>query len=705
MAEPNRANNLRRVIGGGSNSGRNVSMLDDNIRAIQRLVETAARDGSGIISVYRPLDDDEIRELSKTEKDEIANAYHVELNGDDRVYYITYKPQVKKNKGGKLEHLNRSTPFVQALLDKIGSEYSFLYSRSRVRSLDQVELPKSQKGFSVSCGEPERLEGKNKYELYFLIECKDNIDTNEKLTNIIDRVLIDVNESTSADELFGNMTYAQLEYDTSFDEEMPVVEEEVQAQLNSLIFQIREKSEVRQRILDFLIGSRESDLYAHLSKRNEEFKRAKEADKWEINALNSTVTCRMMPIGVFLNSVENVRLPVTVEEKATRERATFFVEINPTAQFEGYTCPHCGRPIGGDNGLVLAHTAFGVEAGCEACASKCTQAGCKKYAFDDDGCVVCGKILCPDHSLKSIDSDDRLCHECAQVFRDSRSRKPLSPLDAAVRGEDENFVRDLVRNGLGKSGRLKPTALDELRKRELLRKRECVRCRTYGGYKYYLSKETDKCDECGDNFYVGDLIKDKVSGKRLCPFDRVDCPCGNVSLKANAHPCSHKGCTHGFCAECVEKMKEPKGYLEGVRIASGALKAVKINGNTYCSEHIAVCKVCGKSVPLSAAKKCRDCGGVYCSDCGEENRCISCAKVSTVNEQNYKDISSRTRKYRLNALPFKDKFGKTAVVEDNEDVIFVTLKNFGKTVRRYSKLTQKTTTGVDNGKKAEEGKQ
>lgn len=702
MAEPNRANNLRRVIGGGSTSGRNVSMLDDNIRAIQRLVETAARDGSGIISVYRPLDDDEIRELSKTEKDEIANAYHVELNGDDRVYYITYKPQVKKNKGGKLEHLNRSTPFVQALLDKIGSEYSFLYSRSRVRSLDQIELPKTQKGFSIAGGEPERLEGKNKYELYFLIECKDNIDTNEKLTNIIDRVLIDVNENTSADELFGNMTYAPLEYDTDYDEEMPVVEEEVQAQLNSLILGIREKNEVRRRILDFLIDSRESDLYAHLSKRNEEFLRAKEADKWEINALNSTVTCRMMPIGVFLNSVENVRIPFTVEEKTTRERATFFVDINPTVRFEGYTCPHCGRPVGDGNGLVLARTPFGAEVGCEACASKCTHVGCKKYAFDDGGCVVCGKILCPDHSLKSIDSDDRLCHECAQVFRDSKSRKPLSPSDAAVRDEDENFVRDFVRDNIGKSGRLKPTALDELRKRELLRKRDCVRCRTRSGYKYYLKKETGKCGECGESFYVGDLLKDTVSGKMLCPFDRVDCPCGNVTRKADAHLCSHDGCNRGFCAECFEKMKEPKGYFEGVKRANGRLRAVKTEGKLYCSEHIAVCKICGKTIPLSEAKKCRDCGGTYCSDCGEGSKCLTCAKASSVNEINYKDISSPSRKYRLNALPFRDKFGMTAVMEDNEEIVFVTLRKFGATVlRRYSKLTQKMT-AINDKKKAED---
>ena len=704
MAEANRANNLRRVIGGGSDSGRNVSMLDDNIRAIERLVETAASEESGIISVYRPLDESEIRELSKTETDEIANAYHVEFAGDNKVYYITYKPQVEKGKGkGKLEHVNRSTPFVQILLDKIGSEYSFLYSRSRVRSLDAIELPVGAKGFTVTGGEPERMEGKNKYELYFLIECKDNIDTNEKLTNIIDRVLIDVDESTDAGDLFEHMTYAPLEYDMSDDEELPVVDEAVQAQLNGMILQIREKSEVRQRILDFLIESRDSDLYAHIYRRNEEFLKAKEASRWEINALNSTVTCRMMPIGVFLSSVENVRMPITVQEKGAKLSATFYVEINPTVQRQGYVCPHCGSPLSESNGLVIAHTALGSEVGCSECASTCSHAGCNKYAFKSGGCVVCGKNLCPDHSLESIDGDDRLCHECAAVFRDSRSRKPLSPEYAAVCGEDENYVKDMVADTLGRMG--KPKLYEQAKRLKLIRKSECVRCNTRSGYRYYLASETDKCAECGDNFYKDDLKKETASGKMLCFNDRVDCSCGNVSLKSDAHSCAHADCSHGFCAQCHSKMKEPDSYFEGVKAAGGKLKAVKAGGKTYCSEHIAVCKVCGKTVPLKDAKKCNDCGGIYCRDCGQGNRCITCAKVDDVNIANYKKISSRSRLYRLNALSFADKVGKTAVLEDHESVIFVTLKPRSKKVRRYSKLTQKMTdVKRARGKKAEESK-
>ena len=57
-----------------------------------------------------------------------------------------------------------------------------------------------------------------------------------------------------------------------------------------------------------------------------------------------------------------------------------------------------------------------------------------------------------------------------------------------------------------------------------------------------------------------------------------------------------------------------------------------------------------------------------------------------VNGSNYKKLSSKTRLVRLNALPFFAKFKKTAVLEDNENIVFVTVQPRGNRVQVYSKL-------------------
>ena len=153
----------------------------------------------------------------------------------------------------------------------------------------------------------------------------------------------------------------------------------------------------------------------------------------------------------------------------------------------------------------------------------------------------------------------------------------------------------------------------------------------------------------------------------------------------------------------MEKAAQPKGYFGGVKLASGRIKAVSLNSKTYCSGHIAVCKICGKTLPALEAKKCRTCGGTYCPDCGSGGKCLTCSQADEVTAENYKSISSGTRLLRLNALPFSDKFHKTAVIEDNENIVFVTIKKSGKTVRRYSKLTQKMAEG-NKSKKSGRGK-
>ena len=120
-----------------------------------------------------------------------------------------------------------------------------------------------------------------------------------------------------------------------------------------------------------------------------------------------------------------------------------------------------------------------------------------------------------------------------------------------------------------------------------------------------------------------------------------------------------------------------------------------IGDKIYCNEHTAVCKVCGKAIPLTEARVCGDCGGVYCSDCRVGDKCRTCGTADKVNGENYKQLSSRTRRMRLNALPFSARMGKTAVLEDHETVVFVTVSHISflrsKPVRRiHNKLTEKT---------------
>lgn len=686
MSEKDRANELNTRLG-GDKTRRNVSTLDANVRAIERLISVAADEDAGLISVYRALDEEEKRALQPFERDEIANAYHVELAGDDRAHYITYKPAVARGGSGKLEHVNRSTPFVQSLLDKISNEYSFLYCRSKVRETD-VPMPPAAHGFRITQGETEHLEGKNKYELFFLIECKDGIDASERIVNIIDSVLIDVDGAS--DDFFARMSYAPLEHgDGESDEEIPYVEPAVQKQLNDIITQIRTSSAVRGRIADFLARNEQSELYAHLFARNRAFTDMRAVAPQEVNAFNSTVTCRMLPIGVFLNVIDNDRIPYTVTG-GKGESATFYTELNPAAPFSAHVCPHCGKPLGEDNGAAVVSTRAGYAVGCESCASKCAHKNCGTYAFDSEGCTVCHKILCPAHLLKSADSDDGVCRECARVFRDSVSGKPLSPRDAAVRGEKEHYVDETL-GRMGKTG-----AFTHFRAVKLMRKSAVTLCKCPdGAYRYYLKNEAVRCGGCGENFYKEHVKKTRDTGEKLCADCRVDCACGKTVAKRNAHLCENAGCTHGFCDSCYKKRRAPRGYGAAVKLLDNEKIPVAIGDKTYCNEHVAVCKVCGKTVPLSAARVCGDCGGVYCDDCAAGEKCRTCGTADQVNGENYKALSSRTRRARLNALPFNARLGKIAVLEDHENIVFVTVAHISflrsKPVRRiHNKLTGKT---------------
>lgn len=681
MADNYKADRLSSQFQNKKKSGQSSELERNNLRYIEEFVSEAA-EADGIISVYRKIDEREKSELEKTEVDEIANAYHVEMAGENKVHYITYKPQVERGKGSKLEHVNRSTPFVQMLLDKVGADYSFLYCHSKVRS-DDTPLPPVASGFSVERGEREHLEGKNKYELFFLIECQDNIDASESMKNIIDSVLLDVDGSSG--DFFANMSYATLERSAPEDGDIsiPQVDYAVQSQLNNIITQIRESSEVRQRILDFMVASEGSKMREHIAERNEVFRNGQNASHREVNALGSSVICRMMPIGVFLNAIDNDRVPYTVTGRHG-ERATFYVEINPTTRFNGHVCPHCGEYLSASNGAVAvsAHGTF--EIGCEKCATECEER-CGRYCFRDDGCRVCGKALCSEHSIKSIDSNDKLCSECAKVFRDGKTGSPLSPRDAAMRGCDESYVEEEVKR-LGKVG-----ALNRFRSVKFLRKSECMRCRTKNGYKYYLREETAQCFKCGEFFYRDDIKETTDTGEALCIFDRIDCSCGNIVAKEKAHSCSEEGCINGFCSDCAKEKISPNGYYEAVKLISGRPRPLNIDGKIYCPEHSAVCKVCGKVVPLSKAHVCTSCGGTFCNSCGvsretRDGMCTICNKAFDVNGSNFKSISSKTRLVRLNALPFFAKFKKTAVLEDNENIVFVTVQPRGNRVRVYSKL-------------------
>ena len=680
MPEKDRVNELNRRLRGQRSVRQNVSTMDANLRAIERLVSVAA-DDAGLISVYRALDESEKAALKKNEPDEIANAYHVEFAGENKVHYITYKPQVEKGaQKSALEHVNRSTPFVQTLLEKVGNEYSFLYCRSSVSSAS-VPLPPAAKGFTCKLDGVEHLEGKNKYELFFLIECKDAIDAGERLTNIIDSVLLDVDGRGG--DLFARMSYASLKHEsTENDAELPQVDPAVQNQLNDIILQIRESPSVRQKILDFLVHTEESELYAHMQKRNEAYLGARAAGA-ERNALNSAVTCRMVPIGVFLNEIDNDRWHYTVTAK-NGTTAEFTTEINPTVPFSEHRCPHCGRPLDEQNGILAVSDGQNTAVGCAACAEMCSQKNCDEYVFKDKGCAVCGKLLCGKHARKSAESNDVLCPECARVFRDGASGKPLAPRDAALRGYGDRYVEEeTVRLG-------KAAALRRFKGVKLLSKRACVRCKTSDGYKYYLPSESAACDKCGENVHKKDRKKSSDTGLFLCSDCRLDCACGSTVTRENARFCAHEGCTHGFCAACAEKATPTNGYAAAVR-RMGKDVPQSVQGKLYCREHTAVCKVCGAAVPVEDARVCPDCGGIYCVSCGKEGKCATCATADTVTAENYKKVSSKTRLMRLNALSLREKLGKTAVIEDNETVVFVTVYNVFRGTKTYRRTHNKRT--------------
>lgn len=670
----------------GGKRQKNVSTLDANIRAIERLINVAASEEAGLISVYRAPDENEKRMLAASEADGIANAYRVELQGDDKVYYITYKPQVEHSRASTLEHLNRSTPFVQMLLDRIENEYSFLYCHSSSRAQTASDPP-AAKGFTVERGETERLGGKSKYELFFLIECKDGIDSGERIANIIDSVLLDVDADSG--DFFAHMSYAPLEHAAEDEEEAPIVADDERNRLNTVITQIRDAAPVRQRILDFLADCPQSELYAYLKARDRSFESLRAAAPDEINALNSSVVCRMMPIGVFLNAVDNDRVYYTV--RGGGGEARFFTDMDPTTAFSAHRCPHCGKELTQENGAVAVKTHEGFRVGCEACASHCAHKNCRSYVFDADGCAVCHKILCPDHAHKSMDSSDSLCDDCVRVFRDSVTNAPLSPRDAAVRGEEEFFVEKEV-GRLGKTG-----ALNFFKTQKLLRKCDCARARTRGGaYRYYLRRECKTCAVCGEPFYKADIKRTQDTGEDRCFLHRVDCGCGAVVARENAHMCAESGCEHGFCETCYGKRKIPNGYRAAARLSeSKKVVPVSVGDEVYCPEHVAVCKVCGAPVALSRARVCRDCGGIYCNKCGTADKCNTCVTAASVTPANYKSVSSPTRLRRLNALPVGEKSGRVAVIEDHEDVVFVSMgKSYPHSSARHCyvhhKLTGKT---------------
>lgn len=681
MADNYKADRLSSQFEGGKKTGQAAELEKTNLLFIEEFIKEAAEAG-GILNVYRPIDERERAELARNEVDVIANAYRVETF-DGRVNYITYKPQVERGKGSKLEHVNRSTPFVQMLLDKVGAEFSFLYCHSKASTADLPDPPMAP-GFGATRGTREHLEGKNKYELFFLIECRDNIDASESMRNIIDSVLLDVDGKSG--DFFSHMSYAKLERSApeGGDNSVPQIDYAVQSQLNDIITQIRESSEVRQRILDFIVSNPNSEMHKHVARRDSVFRNSQNVSRHEVNALGSSVICRMMPIGVFLNAIDNDRIPYKITGRHG-ENAVFYVDVNPTTKFEGHKCPHCGEYLTADNGIVAVTRGNGYAVGCQKCTSQCEE-HCGRYCYKSDGCKVCGRVLCGEHSVKTMDSDDRLCPECAKVFRDSKSGNPLSPADAAVRGCSENFVSDTVKSMTASA------ALNKFRTVKLLRKAECARCRTKNGYKYYLREETAQCFKCGDFFYRDDVRETHDTHEARCLFCRVDCSCGNVVAAENAHVCAEPDCTNGFCDECAKREYEATNYRQAVSLLGGKPKPIVLNGKTYCREHSAVCKVCGKIVPLGEISQCKQCGGYYCRSCAfDKELCSTCGKAKTVNVTTYKSVSSPTRLARLNALSIFAKTGKTAVIEDNENVVYVSVRKYGgNRVRIYNKLTGKT---------------
>ena len=61
-----------------------------------------------------------------------------------------------------------------------------------------------------------------------------------------------------------------------------------------------------------------------------------------------------------------------------------------------------------------------------------------------------------------------------------------------------------------------------------------------------------------------------------------------------------------------------------------------------------------------------------------------------MTETNYKQVSTKKRLARLNGLPLREKFARVAVLEDNENVVYVTIRAGQKQKRIYNKLTGQT---------------
>ncbi|MDR0425837.1 MAG: hypothetical protein LBH24_01555 [Clostridiales bacterium] len=682
MADNRKAEELNLILqamadgaskGGGGELAARAS--GKSVRAIERLVRLSY--AAGVLDEYRRITAQERQELQKQQGEEIANAYYVKLDGRGR--YITYKPKSGGAKrGGRVEHVNRSTDFVEALLTKIGAEYSFLSCNSRLTEVKDLGAPPTFPGFSFAGRRVVRQDSAKKYELFFLIECLDNIDAAETLYNVIDSVLLDVDENQS--DYFSQMSYARLARDESArddDAAAPGPDEKTRRQLNGIIGEIREQAGARRKLIEFLSGEPASELYRYIAARDRHFRLLKAENGEEKNAFNSTVTCRLMPIGVFLNEIENYRYTYTVEDARTGARLSYSVAVNPAAPHLEHRCPHCGKPLGGGGAqLVIASGNSGRQTVCcTACAVRCGKPGCAGWTLLEAACSVCGARYCAAHTGFCCETGDPVCPRCSAVFHDAGSGLPLSPAGAAVPGMSAEYVQNaaksLPRNKL----------FSQFSKTALYRRGDCALCRTpdgAGGVRlvYRKKEDTRVCGVCGGAFYKDDVKRDR-DGTFLCFEHGVACPCGGVVARDRAAVCAHPGCTQAFCPDCKPIDADGLTAAGSLKAAAGQKpgKKVSVGGKIYCGGHVGLCKTCGKLRPHAALGVCADCGGLYCADCAPERNktiCRLCAAVAESDGKNYLEKSSKTRRKRLNALPIRDKlFRAVGVFEDNADIVFV----------------------------------
>lgn len=663
----------------------NVSSLDNNITAIKDLVLKSYE--CGVLSAYRPLTEYEMAELSKNEKDEIANAYYAVLDGKE--YFLTYKPQVDKkcNRGSKLEHVNRSTPFVEALLTKISGEYSFLYCKSRVdeNCVRSFVKPAMHKGFHCGEGVTVKEGGSQKYELFFLIECLDNIDAAENLSNIIDSVLLDVHSNETGD-FFSGMTYARLDRDDDSDIlGVPDIDENTKNNLNKLITTVREQPSSRRKILDFLAQSEGGALNRYFTRRDSVFKNAY-ID--EYSALNSTITCRLLPIGVFLNDIETYTITYNISD-SSGESVKYAAIINPTVKTPVHICPSCGKQLLDGTEMVLAGQPGGKTVCCTACAVKCNEPMCYQWLKIADVCCACEKPYCANHSF-ACESGEKICHACGEVLRDKLTNSPISPKEAAARGMAENFIYFKVHDLLEK-GNVQLRLKKEFAGIDLYKKTDCVKCKDpEGGYKFYLKTETGICAECGESFYKP-LLKATAQKTLLCPAHRYACSCGNIVNIKDTVKCAAQDCEVRFCPECKKVIVNNTDFDTGLKTLEKSKESPFVfEDATYCFKHTNLCKSCGKLVPMKDLTMCTSCGGYFCKTCGGGTMCPICQDAVKANSENYKEISSKTRMLRLNTLPVHKKFfGKVAVLEDKVHILYVDTSDYKNQKRLYNKLTGK----------------